>query len=427
MHKKIGLLIIVGLLTIGLVVGGWACKAPAAKETITFAIVSDPHIVVAAPGFTLETDPYIDSEPGRKLHRESVELFTAATKMVNAIPDLDFVLIPGDLTKDSERYNHEKLLELLPKFKAPVYVVAGNHDRKHPEGVVEKIDPKADIVDVGELPTLYKKYWGPGGKPYYSVTPVAGVQLIALDSGRPQDHDGEIDAAQLAWLRSELEAAKKKELFVIVMLHHCIAIHTPAFKEGHPMHSLLDYAIIENSEEVKSVLKEFDVPLVLVGHFHAQDIIEEDGIYHIITGSTVSYPHPVRILELNPKTGTLKVATQIIQSIPSRPQLQDYSREALSTWFEETIGGVLQNRLKVPEEPARVSAKHVRGMWAMMYAGDEQFQYKLADIFPSGTSGNPGADAMIKLLLGIFNDASDKLPQDNNVTIYLRKAVEVGK
>ena len=421
MYKKIGSLLIALLLTVGLVVSGCAPAAPPAKDTIKFAVIADPHIAVAAPGFTLETDPYIDSEPGRKFLKESVELFTAATKMVNAIPDLDFILVPGDLTKDSERYNHKKLLGLLPKFKAPVYVVAGNHDMKHPEGVVEKIDPKADIVDVGELPTLYKKYWGPGGKPYYSVSPAAGVQLIALNSGRAQDHDGEIVGEQLAWLRSELEAAKKEGLFVIVMLHHAIAIHTPAFKEGHPMHALLDYAIIENPEEVKSVLKEFDVPLVIGGHFHAQDIVEEDGIYYILTGSTVTYPHPIRILELNPKTGTLKVATQIIQGIPSRPQLQDYSREALSAWFEETIAGVLQDRLKVPEEPAKVSAKHVRGMWAMMYAGDEQFQYKLADIFPGGTSGNPGADARINMLLGIFNDASDKAPQDNNLTIQLQK------
>ncbi len=422
MYKKIGLLILVGLLSIGLVLGGSACEAPAVKETVTFAVISDPHIAVAAPGFTLETDPYIDSEPGRKLHRESVELFEAAVKMINAMPNLDFVLIPGDVTKDSERYNHEMLLKLLPKIKAPVYIAAGNHDRKHPAGAHEKIDPKADIVDINELPVLYKKYWGPGGKPYYSVTPVPGIRLIVLDSGRSQDHDGEIDAAQLAWLRKELEAAKKEGLFTMVMLHHCLAIHNPAFKEGHPMHALLDYAIAENAEEVKSVLKEFNVPLVLAGHFHAQDIVEEDGIYYILTGSTVTYPHPIRVLELNPKTGTLKVSTQLIQSIPSRPQLQDYSREALSMWFEETIDGILKTRLRVPEEPAKTTAKHVRGVWARMYAGDEQFQYRLEDIFPAGTSGNPAADAMIKVLLGIFNDASDKPPQDNNVTLNLRLA-----
>lgn len=426
MYRKIGLLILVGLLTIGLMVGGWGCKVPA-KETITFAIISDPHIAVAAPGFTLETDPYIDSEPGRKLHRESVELFEAAINMVNAVPNLDFVLIPGDLTKDSERYNHEMALKLLPKIKAPVYVVAGNHDRKHPPEAYEKIDPKADTVDATELPVLYKKYWGPGGKPYYSVTPVPGIRLIVLDGGRFQDHDGEIDAAQLAWLRSELESAKKEGLFTMVMLHHCLAIHNPAFKEGHPMHALLDYAILENAEAVKSVLREFNVPLVLAGHFHAQDIIEEDGIHHILTGSTVTYPHPIRVLELNPKTGSLKVTTQLIQSIPSRPQLQDYSREALSKWFEETIGGILETRLHVPEEPAKATAKHVRGVWAMMYAGDEQFQYKIEDIFPGGTSGSPAADGMIKLLLGIFNDASDKPPQDNNVTINLSVAAGVGR
>jgi len=404
------------------VVSGCAPAAPPAKETVTFAIVSDPHIAVAAPGFTLETDPYIDSEPGRKLHKESVELFTAATKMVNAIPDLDFILMPGDFTKDSERYNHKELLELLPKFKARLYAVGGNHDRVHPESAHEKqLDPKAEIVDVGELPTLYKKYWGPGGKVYYSVTPVAGVQLIALDSSRPQDHDGEITGEQLAWLRSELEAAKKKDLFVIVMLHHLIGPHLPGLDEKHTMHKIFDYMIIENASELKSILKEFDVPLVISGHAHIQDVIEEDGIYYIATGSTVTYPHPIRVLELNLKDGTLKVTTQRIESIPSRPQLLAYSKEIYATWFESYMVGLLNKTLGVPEEFAKLAAAEMREGWPMMSAGDEKFQYALADFISGGTTGDPGADARIQMVLTLLNGFSDRLPQDNNLAIQLQK------
>jgi len=196
--------------------------ATEADNVIRFAIVADPHIAIPAPGFTEGNCPYLDAEPGRKLLPQSVELLDAAREMVSVIPHLDFVLIPGDLTKDSERYNHEKALDMLARFQAPVYMVAGNHDVAHPQGLAKVMDPNAEVVDANELPDLYAAYWGPGGKPYYSVEPAPGLQLIAFHSNRYKDHDGQIDAEQLAWLRSELEAARDGGKFPIVMLHHCI-------------------------------------------------------------------------------------------------------------------------------------------------------------------------------------------------------------
>jgi len=412
-----------------LVVGGWACVPPVVDEIdeiMTFAVLADPHIALPAPGYTLESCPYIDADRGRKLCRESVELFTAAIEMVNAIPDLDFVVILGDLTENSERYNHDKLLQLLPQFEAPVYVMVGNHDRVHPPGLVEVLNPDAEIVNADELPTLYEAYWGPGSKTYYSVGPAPGIQLIALDSTRYQDHGGEIDETQLAWLRKELEAAKQRSRLPIVMLHHCVAVHVPGIVKGQPLYPLLPDTIIDNAEEVKSVLKEFGVPFVLSGHLHMQDIAEEDGIYYIATGSIITYPHPIRILKLNPKAGTLEVTTQIIESTPSQPQLQPYSKEEHAVWFEELVLKYLQ-LFGVPENFAMAVTKHVRGALGTLSAGDAQLQYEFGDIFPEQTTGIPDLDAGLKLFLDLLDECSSTPPPDNNVTLQLETAVRVGQ
>ena len=426
MHKRIVLFVAVGLLTMALVVGSRACAPPMVDEIITFAVLTDPHIAVPAPGYTLESCPYIDSDRGRNMCRESVELFTAAIEMVNAIPDLDFIVIVGDLTKHSERYNHDELLKLLPQFEAPVYVMVGNHDRVHPPGLVEVLNPDADIVNAYELPTLYETYWGLGGKTYYSVGPAPGIQLIALDSTRYQDHGGEIDETQLAWLRKELEAAEQRDRLPIVMLHHAVAVHVPGIVKGQPLYPLLPDTMIDNAEEVKSVLKEFGVPFVLSGHLHVQDIAEEDGIYYIVTGSIITYPHPIRILKLNPKAGTLEVTTQIIESIPSQPQWQPYSKEEHAVWFEEIVFKYLQF-FGVPENFAMAVAEHVRGALETLSAGDAQLQYEFGDIFPEQTTGIPDLDAGLKLFLDLLNECSSTPPPDNNVALQLKTAVGVSQ
>jgi len=402
-----------------LVVGSCTCVPPG--EIITFAVLADPHIALPAPEYTLETCPYIDADRGRKLHRESVELFTAAIEMVNAIPDLDFVVILGDLSKDSERYNHDELLELLPQFEAPVYVINGNHDRVHPPGLVELLDSDAEMVDADELPNLYEAYWDPGGKTYYNVEPAPGIQLIALDSTRYQDHGGEIDETQLAWLRNELEAANRRGSLSIVMLHHCIAVHVPGIVEGQPLYPLLPDTMIDNAEEVKSVLKEFGIPFVLSGHLHVQDIAEEEGIYYIATGSIITYPHPIRILKLDPNTDTLEINTQIIESTPSQPQLQPYSEEEHAVWFEELVFKYLQE-FGMPEDIAMAVAEHVRGALGTMSAGDAQLQYEFDDIFPEQTTGIPDLDAGLRFFLNLLNECSSTPPPDNNVTLQLQTA-----
>src|SRR5437879_6083487 len=95
----------------------------------TFALIADPHITVSNPESGWTAAP-IPNEP--TMYECSVELLETAIAQINASPEVDFVLIAGDLTKDSEPYNHDRARELFTRFRKPVFCVSGNHDQPRP-------------------------------------------------------------------------------------------------------------------------------------------------------------------------------------------------------------------------------------------------------------------------------------------------------
>ena len=79
----------------------------------TFALISDPHVSVTNPDTGWQAPP-IPLEP--TMYDRSVELLAAAIDEINALPALDFVLVAGDLTRDSEPYNHDRARERSRAF-----------------------------------------------------------------------------------------------------------------------------------------------------------------------------------------------------------------------------------------------------------------------------------------------------------------------
>ena len=50
---------------------------------------------------------------------------------INSNSDVDFVMVLGDITKDSEPLNHVRAKDMLDKLNVPYYVLPGNHDETH--------------------------------------------------------------------------------------------------------------------------------------------------------------------------------------------------------------------------------------------------------------------------------------------------------
>jgi 3',5'-cyclic AMP phosphodiesterase CpdA len=129
---------------------------------------------------------------------------------------------------------------------------------------------------------------------YYSLSPVAGVRLIGLDTTDLADvspggfyEEGTLSRVQLAFLRNELEAALEREEIVIVASHH-------------PSPSLLPSRGSEVAgDEFRTLLNAYpNVALHLAGHKHRNRVTNWGGYLEIESCSTLDLPQEGRLIEI---------------------------------------------------------------------------------------------------------------------------------
>ncbi|MDG2990480.1 metallophosphoesterase [Candidatus Synechococcus calcipolaris G9] len=322
-----------------------------------FGVISDPHITLP------HTVP-----PGRSsflLTDVSLAAFEIAVKHLAEL-GIDFLLIPGDLTRDGEVDNHSWLRDMLAGLPFPTYVIPGNHDVPVPQG-------ENGIIGWHEFPQYYQNAgYGETDQLYYTCSPAAGLRLIALNSNQFDSQGrqvGCLDDAQLSWLTQVLAAIPKDEL-ILVMVHHNLLEHWPG-QGKHPMG--LRY-MLDNRRLLLELLHQAEVSLVFTGHLHVQDIAYEKGIYEITTGSLVSYPHPYRLVELNSQDNggwNLDIQSFRVEATPHYPDLQTSSRK----WMGDRSAPFLIRFLMAPplnldEATAQALVPDLKDFWPQIAAGD---------------------------------------------------------
>jgi 3',5'-cyclic AMP phosphodiesterase CpdA len=140
------------------------------------------------------------------------------------------------------------------------------------------------------------------GVTWYSVTPVAGVRLIVLDTTTPPDvieggiySEGALSRVQLDLLASELAAAEAAEEIAIVATHH----PTDSFAPDSPV----------SGAEMRAVLAASPAVAVHVaGHTHRNRVVQRTGYVEIETAATISPPLEARMVEVWRETATGAVA-----------------------------------------------------------------------------------------------------------------------
>nr|MDQ3024750.1 metallophosphoesterase [bacterium] len=275
-------------------------------KRLKLAIIGDPHL--AAPQGS--DDALLDIDGGMKLHRQSVLLLTAAINAVNAEPDLDALLLLGDMTRDSELFNHEAAADLLSALRVPLYILAGNHDFQRVRRAGSGYD-NAVRLDRAE----FTQFWHGRGLPEQSTRYKAelpgGVDLIALDTNltgaelaereidlKLQDH-GFVEAEQLQWLDAQLAGTRAAGRLPLVAAHHSVMDQSPAEGQQHPLVSIFGFWQVRESAALRSVLQRYDVPLVLSGHLHIQSVNQQDRITNLVCAALVSYPHTWGVLTVD--------------------------------------------------------------------------------------------------------------------------------
>jgi 3',5'-cyclic-AMP phosphodiesterase len=168
------------------------------------------------------------------------------TRTLDAVEGLgvrpDALVFTGDLTDLGEPAAYRALREAVEpvaaRLGAPVVWVAGNHD--------ERPALRRHLLDLDDTEQAVT-----------SVHDLGGLRLIALDSTVPGWHHGDIDQAQLGWLREVL--AEPAPLGTILALHHPpLPTHIPFF----------DILELRDQAGLAAAIAGSDVRAILAGHLH---------------------------------------------------------------------------------------------------------------------------------------------------------------
>jgi 3',5'-cyclic AMP phosphodiesterase CpdA len=123
----------------------------------------------------------------------------------------DAVLVSGDLADNAADVEYTQVRELLAPLGAPLYVLAGNHDDRR---------------------ALHRHFGVPGAaaEPVQYSVELGPLRLVVLDTTRPGEDPGALDAERLAWLDAALAAAPG--LPTLIAMHHPpLATGIPAWDE----------------------------------------------------------------------------------------------------------------------------------------------------------------------------------------------------
>ncbi|MEI8123271.1 MAG: Ig-like domain-containing protein, partial [bacterium] len=209
---------------------------------------------------------------------------------------------------------------------------------------------------------------------------------------------------------------------VMGMMHHGLMEHYAGQK------TLFSDYVLDGYTNVASLFASYGMKAVFTGHYHAQDIVKGTfggkDIYDIETGSTVTYPCPYRIMDLQP-SGQLVINTHRITAIDynlgGAPDFQTYAYNYLHTGMLQLSSWMLQAAPYGLSEPmANYLAPAVTEAMEDHYIGDEPGLGGASPATFGVVTNLLAGDAQSRMLGGaIWSLLTDLTPSDNSYTLNL--------
>ena len=300
---------------------------------LRIAVMSDLHYL--SPDMIADTEDFEHAlNSDRKLLKESSAILNEMFERVRADKP-DILLVSGDLTKDGEQECHAALAKQLQQLQQDVpglkiYVINGNHDiRNYNAKNFNTADGKAvlatrtepedfkriyDFVysDPTVLATFTPAEGNKAGGLSYVARPVEGLTVIAMDTCRyssdntsigDDEHEtsGAISADLEKWVIEQTAVAKARGDLVIGLEHHGLVPHFDVEPTILPMY------LVNGYERIAQEYADAGMSVVFTGHMHAVDIAAMttaagNTFYDIETGSALTYPCPIRFVDLRRST-----------------------------------------------------------------------------------------------------------------------------
>lgn len=303
-------------------------------------VIADPHVLAKS---LIEEGKAFDSMMVKQ--RKMIDL---SEPIWNALMDTamkykpELVLIPGDLTKDSEKASHAIVvngLQRLEEAGIKTLVIPGNHDiggnAKAYRGVVEE---ETESLKNTEWESTYSWIYEhavakDANSHSFASEPLTGVTVIGIDGSDNNAGTGVLKPGTLEFVLAQADSAAAQGRTIIAMAHWQVLEH-------FDMQGTLESACrFQNADALRDSLMAHGVHLVLTGHFHINSIstfrdttgVTNDSIVEISSGSPITYPCPYRWLTLSQDKATIRVETEHLTSVDTIADLYAYSR----AWMAE--------------------------------------------------------------------------------------------
>ena len=185
------------------------------------------------------SDPHIGADWANR--DPDAGLRTAIESVCSLRPRPAAVLISGDLSDNARDAEYERVRDLLAPIEAPVYVLPGNHDDRR---------------------TLRRHFAVPGADDdpiQYSVD-VGPMRLVMLDTTRPGEDAGTLDANRLDWLDAELAA--------VPQVPTVLAMHHPPLVTGVPAWDAICLPASDRHQLGEVLARHRQVRRLVAGHLH---------------------------------------------------------------------------------------------------------------------------------------------------------------
>ncbi|MBQ5823883.1 MAG: metallophosphoesterase [Clostridia bacterium] len=250
---------------------------------------------------------------------------------------LDYLIIPGDLTKDGDYVSHVTLAGILENWEketgVPVLVTNGNHDiNNHSAQVFEngKFVKGARYTTPEEFREIYaelgydlavEEFTPPAGEKAGALSYVAqldnGYRLVVIDGGvysaditesglDEKETRGKYSDAVFEWAVEQIEESTENGYSVIGMTHWNLVPH---YHEKELV-TFTDF-LIEDCEYVSEVFADAGMQYIFTGHLHIHDIaqhVSDNGniLYDVATASVINFPNLIRMVTFdNTQDGVL--------------------------------------------------------------------------------------------------------------------------
>ncbi len=316
------------LLTLSLVFSLCAVSASAAEDApdLSYAVSADLHYTQHEETLEWFSEDPIYGYANRRaaMENESTLIIDEFLNQCAADDNIQFVLVPGDITNDGKTFlaDHQVMAEKFRKFEAEtgkqIYVIDGNHD-------IGMLGEYCETSRNEFIETYYEFGYAEAlVTTDYDCSYTADLsnkyRLIALDScDYDKSTEDGMTEEKVQWVIDQAEKAYKDGKYPILMMHHNLLDHMP-------MQRILSRNfIIRNHTLTAERWANAGIKLVFTGHEHCSDATT----YTSTTGNTISdfattsltmYPLQYRYMEM--REDTISYEAKTIEKIDTNALLE---------------------------------------------------------------------------------------------------------